>query len=106
MCQHGSGTTPQCPGRTVRGAHAARPLVYTSPRNNETQSTVTQEACPTLKRGGSALCCSLSRVDSGAVAAAAASQVVEVCGLRLCGDRHLGIRCLIAQMWGPSARLE
>ena len=91
MCQHGSGTTPQCPGCTARGAHAARPLVYTSPSNSKIQPTVTQEACPTLKRGGSALCCSLSRVDSGAVAAAAASEDVEACALRLSGDRHLGI---------------
>ena len=91
MCQHDSGTTPQCPGCTARGAHAARPLVYNSPSDNEIQPTVTQEVCPTLERGGGALCCSLSRVDSGAVAAAAASQDVEACGLRLPGGRHLGI---------------
>ena len=82
MYQHDSETTPQQPGRTVRGAHAARPLVYTSPSNNEIQPAMSQEECPTLERGGSALCCSLSRVDSGAVAAAAASQDVEAGGLR------------------------
>ena len=57
------GTTPQRPGLTACGEDAARPLVYTSPSDNEIQPTVSQEACPTLEcAGGGTL---LSRVDSG-----------------------------------------